>query len=171
MHRLPEKLVLETQKLSNWYAWIRISTKRKENHPRYRSFPPIVCCILYNRQYKTRHVQGPLWSWSYGSWIYNYICNQCISPLTLWVRISLMASCTRYNIMWSRFSMTCRKSMVYPDTLVSSINKTDHNDITAILLKVAVNTIALTNILYIKTISALSNRFVFYCCIWLFNFF
>jgi hypothetical protein len=46
--------------------------------------------------------------------------------------------------------------MVYPDTPVSSINKTDHNDITAILLKVAVNTIALTNILYIKTISALS---------------
>jgi len=96
MHRLPEKLVLETQKLSNWYAWI--SAKRNENHPRYRSFPPIVCCILYNRQYKTRHVQGPLWSWSYGSWIYNYLCNQCIALLTLWVRISLMASCTRYNI-------------------------------------------------------------------------
>ena len=37
---------------------------------------------------------GP--SWSYDSWIYNNICNQCISPLTLWVRISLR----RYNIMW-----------------------------------------------------------------------
>jgi len=24
---------------------------------------------------------GPLWSWSYGSWIYNYLCNQCLSPL------------------------------------------------------------------------------------------
>jgi len=22
-----------------------------------------------------------LWSWSYGSWIYNYLCNQCLSPL------------------------------------------------------------------------------------------
>jgi len=22
-------------------------------------------------------MQGPLWSWSYGSWIYNYPCNQC----------------------------------------------------------------------------------------------
>jgi len=21
------------------------------------------------------------WSWSYGSWIYNYLCNQCLSPL------------------------------------------------------------------------------------------
>ena len=25
-------------------------------------------------------------SWSYGSWIYNYLCNQCLSPLMLWVR-------------------------------------------------------------------------------------
>jgi len=24
---------------------------------------------------------GNLWSWSYGSWIYNYLCNQCLSPL------------------------------------------------------------------------------------------
>jgi len=21
------------------------------------------------------------WSWSYGSWIYNYLCKQCLSPL------------------------------------------------------------------------------------------
>ena len=26
------------------------------------------------------------WSWSYGSWIKNYQCNQCLSPITLWVR-------------------------------------------------------------------------------------
>jgi len=25
--------------------------------------------------------RGPLWSWSYGSCIYNYLCNQCLSPL------------------------------------------------------------------------------------------
>jgi len=25
--------------------------------------------------------QGSLWSWSYGIWIYDYICNQCLSPL------------------------------------------------------------------------------------------
>jgi hypothetical protein len=29
---------------------------------------------------------GPSWLWSYGSWIYNYLCNQCLSPLMLWVR-------------------------------------------------------------------------------------
>jgi hypothetical protein len=27
-------------------------------------------------------------------------CNQCLSPLTLWVRILLMARFTRYKIMW-----------------------------------------------------------------------
>jgi len=33
------------------------------------------------------HTQGP--SWSYGSGIYNFQCNQCLSSLTLWVRIPL----------------------------------------------------------------------------------
>ena len=53
--------------------------------------------------------QGLSWSWSYGSWIYNYLCNQCLLPLKLWVRIPFM------------------------DTPVSSTNKTDHHDITVIL--------------------------------------
>jgi len=22
-----------------------------------------------------------LWPWSYGSWIHNYLCSQCLSPL------------------------------------------------------------------------------------------
>jgi hypothetical protein len=34
-------------------------------------------------------------SWSYGSWIYNYLCNRCLSPLKLWVWTSFMARCTR----------------------------------------------------------------------------
>jgi len=33
--------------------------------------------------------EGPSWSRSYGSWIYNSLCNQCLSPLTLWVLIPL----------------------------------------------------------------------------------
>ena len=36
--------------------------------------------------------KGTLWSWLYGSWIYNYLCNQCLSPLTLWVWIPLRRS-------------------------------------------------------------------------------
>jgi hypothetical protein len=39
------------------------------------------------------------WSWSYGIWIYNYLWNQCLVPLTLWVRTPFMARCTWYNIM------------------------------------------------------------------------
>jgi hypothetical protein len=35
------------------------------------------------------------WPSSYGSWIYNYLWNQCISPLMLWVRISIRVRCTR----------------------------------------------------------------------------
>jgi len=47
-------------------------------------------------------MRGSSWSWSYGSWIYNYryLCNQCLSSLKLWVWILLMARCTQYNIMW-----------------------------------------------------------------------
>ena len=34
-------------------------------------------------------VQGTSWSCAYGSWMYNYLCNQCLSPLTLRVWILL----------------------------------------------------------------------------------
>jgi len=27
--------------------------------------------------------------WSFGSWIYNYLCNCCLSPPTLWIWIPL----------------------------------------------------------------------------------
>jgi len=37
-------------------------------------------------------------SLSYGSYIYNYLCNQFLSTIKLWVRIPLMARCTRYSI-------------------------------------------------------------------------
>ena len=53
--------------------------------------------------------EGRGWSWSYGSWIYSYLCNQCLSPLKLWVRIPLMARCTQYNIMWYGFLSDLRQ--------------------------------------------------------------
>jgi hypothetical protein len=52
-----------------------------------------------------------LWSWLHGIWIYNYLCNQCLSPLTLWVRIQFWARSTRYNIMWLNLSVTCDRSV------------------------------------------------------------
>ena len=41
----------------------------------------IILYLMYNSY------GGQSRSWSYGSWIYNHLCNQCLSPLTLWVRI------------------------------------------------------------------------------------
>jgi hypothetical protein len=40
--------------------------------------------------------KGPSSPWSYGSWIYNYLSNQCPSPLMLWVRISIRTRCTTF---------------------------------------------------------------------------
>jgi hypothetical protein len=90
---------------------------------------------MYNR-----HLPTMLRSWSYGTWIYNYLCNQCLSPLTLWVWIPLR---------WSVLDTTlCDKVCQWLvtgcfslDTPVSSTNKTDRHDITEIWLKVALNTI------------------------------
>ena len=65
------------------------------------------------------------------SWIFKYLCNQCLSPLTLWVLIPLMARCTRHTIMlisdWSGF-------------LFSSVHKSDLHDKTEIVLKGALHT-------------------------------
>ena len=78
----------------------------------------------------------------HGSWIYNYLCNRCLTPLMLWVRISIRARCTQL----------CDKVCQWfvaglwfsPGTPVSSTNKTDCHDITEILFKVALNTTTLT---------------------------
>jgi hypothetical protein len=59
-------------------------------------------CFCFHKC-KTRGIKGSSWSGSYGSWIYNYLCNQCQSPLTLLVRIPVMARSTRYTTMWKKF--------------------------------------------------------------------
>jgi len=90
-------------------------------------------------------LRGPSWLWSYGSWIYNYLCNQYLSPLTLWVWTLLRRGvldttlCDKWHTAGRWFS---------PGTLVSSFNKTDCNDITEILLKVTFNTKHPPNPLY-----------------------
>jgi hypothetical protein len=70
-------------------------------------------------------------SWSYGRWIYNYLFNQCLTPLTLWVRIALRLGVLDTTLC----DQVCQ--WFSPGTPVSSTNKTDHHDITEILLKVA----------------------------------
>jgi hypothetical protein len=80
-------------------------------------------------------IKGASWPWSYGSWIYNYLCNQCLSPLMLRVRISIRARCTTLCDKVCHWLAT--GLWFSPGTPVSSSNKTDRNDITEILLKVA----------------------------------
>ena len=41
-----------------------------------------------------KDIWGPSSPGSHGSWIYSYLCNQCLSSLILWVRISIRARCT-----------------------------------------------------------------------------
>ena len=80
-----------------------------------------------------------LWPWSHSSWIYNYLCNQCLSPLMFWVRISIR---TRPTTLCDKVCQCLAAGRWFsPGPPVSSVNKIDRNDITAILLKVALNTI------------------------------
>ena len=52
------------------------------------------CLIRLGLESTIRYTQGPSLSWSYGNWNCNYLCNQYLSPLMLWVRISIRARCT-----------------------------------------------------------------------------
>jgi len=74
---------------------------------------------------------------SYGSGI--YLCNQCLSPLMLWVRILIRATCTTLCDKVCQWLTTGQWFSRCP--LVSSTNKTDGHDKTKILLKGALNTI------------------------------
>ena len=84
---------------------------------------------------------GLSWLWSYGCWIYNYLCNQCLSSITLWVRTPLRR-CVLATTLCDKFCQWFATGRWFsPGTPVSSTNKTDRHDITEILLKVALNTI------------------------------
>jgi hypothetical protein len=72
---------------------------------------------------------GPSWSSTYGSWIYNYLCNQCLSPLTLWVWIMLRLGVIDTTLCDKVCQWLPTGWWFSPGTLVSSINKTDCHDI------------------------------------------
>jgi hypothetical protein len=84
------------------------------------------------------------WSWSHCSWIY-YRCNQCLSPQSCefefrsWRGVLDTILCDKvcqWLVVGQWFS---------PGTPVSSTNKTDRHDITAIVLKVALKILTLTH--------------------------
>ena len=102
--------------------------------------------LIYGLYKLRRWARESSWSWSYGSWIYNYLCNQCLSPLTLRVRIPLRRCVLETTICDKVCQWFAAGRCFSPDSPVSSTNKTDLNDITEILLKKALSTIKQTNI-------------------------
>ena len=69
--------------------------------------------------------KGSSWLWSHGSWIYNYLCNhyQCLSPLTLWVRIQLKRGVVDTTLCDNVCQWLAAGQWFSPGTLVSSTNK------------------------------------------------
>jgi len=98
--------------------------------------------LLYNllTVYHLLH-EEPSRSWSYGSWIYNYLCNQCLLPPTLWVRTPHRRGIF-VNTLCDRICQWLATGRWFSP--VSSTNKTDRHAIVEILLKVALNTKTLT---------------------------
>ena len=84
-----------------------------------------------------------MWSsWSYCSWIYNYVWNQYLSPLKLWVRINIIA---RYTVLDTIFcDKVCQwlvtgflRILWFPPPIKLTHNIAEH------FLNVALNTIIL----------------------------
>ena len=76
-----------------------------------------------------RSPRGVSWPWSHVCWIYNYLCNQCLSPLMLWVWLPPRARCTTLCDVCQRLAAGRWFSLGPP---VSS-NKTDRHDIGAMM--------------------------------------
>ena len=106
--------------------------------PTYSNWQSPLLSLTRNYVYAAIEGKGPSWPWSYGSWIYNYLCNQYLSPLMLWVRISIRARCTLCD---NVYQWLATDRWFSPVTPVSSSNKTDRHCIAEILLKVAFYTI------------------------------
>ena len=67
-----------------------------------------------SKQLMLFHTQeGRFGSWSYGGWIYNYICNQCISPLTLCVWIPLRQGVLVTTLCDKSFSVSYGRMVVF----------------------------------------------------------
>ena len=96
-------------------------------------------------------------SWRDRNWIYNYLRNRCLSPLIVWVRISIRVRCT--TLCDNNFQWLAADWWFSPGPPVSSTDKTDRCNIAEILLKVALSTIKQTNIFPTFTIHVIVTNF------------
>jgi hypothetical protein len=103
-------------------------------------------------------ISVPWLSWWYDSWIYNYLCNQCLSPLKLWVRIPL-----RRGILDTALCDKVDRSVVfsrYKCTPVSSTNKTECHDIQKCIWNIVVQII---NLILMKYFNSKDNMYFWHC--------
>ena len=124
-----QKLSCGVQYIPVWLSWILNSFVKSLKHVRCKWASLLPCYIICMSQFiiilknKTdvlltyfplrklcMHIRP---SWSCGSWIYNYLCNQCRSPPKLCVWTPFTSRFTRYNIMWYSLSVTCDRSVVF----------------------------------------------------------
>jgi hypothetical protein len=101
------------------------------------------------------YLKGSSRLWSYGSWIYNYLCNQCLSPLKLWVQTHSWRGVLDTTLSDQVCQWLATGLWFSP---VSSTNKTDWHDITEILLRVALNTINPNAHIYMPEIGLLKDH-------------
>jgi hypothetical protein len=80
-------------------------------------------------------VLGPSGLWSYGSWIYNHLCNKCLIISKVMSSNPVHGKDVLNTTLCESLSVTCDRSVV------PSTNKTDHNDKTEKCLQVVLNTI------------------------------
>ena len=97
-------------------------------------------------------IQEPSWPCLHGSRIYNYLCIQWLSPLKLWVRIPLRRGALDTTLCDNVCQWLAAFQWFAPGTPVFSTDKTDRHDITAILLKVALNIITLTQCMLLNSV-------------------
>ena len=100
-----------------------------------------ISTFLFTVAIITIFLEGPSWSISYGSWVYDYLWIQCQSPLILWVRTPLKRGVLDTTLCDKVCQWLVAGRWFSPGTDVSFTNKTDRHDIAAILLKVALDTI------------------------------
>ena len=109
LHQPSETITFDVQtgrqEMMTNYWWRSCSITTNYHQIMLYPFPKKNHCDKFSQHTTGKHcfdcnkhlLHGP--SWSYCCWIYSYLCNLCISPLKLWVRMLLMGRCTRYNIM------------------------------------------------------------------------
>ena len=104
----------------NWYMSICFPNSSFENNYNTNktfSVRPLVLCTSY-LDMKT----GPSWSRSYSGWIYNCLCNHCLSPLTLWVRIPPRRGVLDTTLCYKVFQWLATGRRFSPDTLQDNWN-------------------------------------------------